>query len=78
MYRIKVLTRGTNDNVEIGERYAIFTSEAVNLVTFFTKLGCELELTKFTRIHFGVYCWSKCMSDRFNKKLFYKLSKNGI
>ena len=71
MYRIKVLTRGTNDNVEVGERYTFFTSETVRMITLFMESGCDLEVSKFTRICFGVYCWSSCMPKRFYKKFKY-------
>lgn len=58
MYKVEPTNRGKYDNIELGARYFLFKKEAVECYKMFLEEGAEPTITKFTRLHFGVYAWS--------------------
>ena len=69
MYKVNVLTSGKYDNVVLGERFYLFKKRAQEAVKMFEEVECKYSVSKFTRMHFGAYCWSEVeviLSDFFN------------
>lgn len=59
MYKIEVLSKGKYNNAELGARYTFFKRKAIDFIKFLKEEECDFEVTKFTRLHFGFYAWSR-------------------
>lgn len=68
MYRINVLTKGENHQVTTGYRYCLRKKTAKNLIKFFSiKLGCQIKVEKFIRIHSDLFSW---VDDDYKDSVF--------
>lgn len=58
-YRVRVKTSGKYHNIVLGARYFRFQKEADKFVDQLREAGAECVAEKWTRLYFGVYCWSE-------------------
>lgn len=58
MYRVKVLTGGTYNNVQGGSRYFLTRKSTIECANNLLSSGCEIEIEKFIHLCNDAFCWA--------------------
>lgn len=76
MYKVSIKSKGKYGNWTLGDRYYLFTKDAIKFIALAISEECEIEYFKFVRLYSFAYCWSSAelnLNDKFLKKLKYEL-----